>query len=338
MGYINNLPTDIILDILTRLLIESILEYKLVCRAWRNLVSGHPSFSQLHLSHLNHSAADSGKLGFLVLDDYQDFHYFEYNENNDDETPFHSITRININPPFRFSYRVVGSLNGLICLYEYKYDIACICNPLTKEYVLLPKVDYDHEFSHWSIGFGYNASTNEYKVVELYKLRGEIGFMEVAVYTLGNGKGWRYVGRLDTKFFNICYGDGVFAYGALHWMDKKGERVFVFNLTKEKFGEKLSPPHFPPASSWLHLPPARRRPVYTMGDFGEDLCCTIRYYSHMRTCLDIWLLRKRNDNPDMKEQVEHAPLFWSKECSHSEMEPLAFTNSGGVLCFHHRSC
>lgn len=158
------------------------------------------------------------------------------------------------------------------------------------------------------------------------------------MYTLGNGKGWRYVERLDTKIANICYGHGVFRYGALHWMDKKGERVLIFDLTEE-FSENLSPPHFPSASRWLHLPPSSTGPHYTMGFFGEDLCCTIRYNSQITgcTCLDIWLLKKKNYNPDVKEQVEHEPLCWSKECSLSEKKPLGYTKSGGVLCFDRRS-
>lgn len=74
---IKDLPADILLDIIARLPTESVLESKLVCRPWRNLVSSHnPSFSQMHLTHLSHSAAvDSGKLSFLVKDKNQKLHY-----------------------------------------------------------------------------------------------------------------------------------------------------------------------------------------------------------------------------------------------------------------------
>lgn len=52
---------------------------------------------------------------------------------------------------------------------------------------------------------------------------------------------------------------------------------------------------------------------------------------------DIWLLQKKNNIPDMKEQVENEPLGWSKEFSLLEREPLAFTKSGSVLCYNYHS-
>lgn len=39
-------------------------------------------------------------------------------------------------------------------------------------------------------------------------------------------------------------GPGVFANGALRWVDKRG-RVLTFDLTEEKFREPLSPPPSP---------------------------------------------------------------------------------------------
>ncbi|XP_026436036.1 putative F-box protein At3g17400 [Papaver somniferum] len=54
----NNLPKEITQDILTRLPTESVLDCKLVCKPWRDLIR-LPSFSRLHLTHLNSAANDS---------------------------------------------------------------------------------------------------------------------------------------------------------------------------------------------------------------------------------------------------------------------------------------
>lgn len=116
MENFSRLTTDIVLDIITRLPTESVLECKLVCTPWRNPVSYHPSFSQIHLTHLNQSA-DSSKLSFLVLDEDRHFYYFEYNENND-ETPIDGIRRIKFTPPMECSrYTLLGSINGLACFF-----------------------------------------------------------------------------------------------------------------------------------------------------------------------------------------------------------------------------
>lgn len=45
-------------------------------------------------------------------------------------------------------------------------------------------------------GFGYVSSTNEYKVLRMYKLAlEELPVVQVKIYTLGSGKGWRHMGR-----------------------------------------------------------------------------------------------------------------------------------------------
>lgn len=100
MRKFNNLPEEIMLEILTRLPTESAIECKLVCKPLRDVVR-HQSFSQMHSNRLN-SADDSGKLSFIFLTYVQGgifFYYTEYDENCY-ETPFSRTTRMNLNLPF----------------------------------------------------------------------------------------------------------------------------------------------------------------------------------------------------------------------------------------------
>ncbi|XP_026420382.1 putative F-box protein At1g32420 [Papaver somniferum] len=320
MGYFNRLPADIQLEIISRLPIESALDCKLICRSWRNLVSHHPSFSQLHLARVNQSA-DPGKLSFLVRDRNHQLYYFEFNETHVD-----CIRRFNLTPPFPDPYKFIGSFNGLVCLYDCHNHTACICNPLTREYVLLPSVNRDCD-RHWiyrSSGFGYLPLTNEYKVVELYKLSAESDFIEVAVYTLGGGNGWKNVGRLDSKSFNIETSRCVFVNGALLWKTAIEGRVMAFDLAEEKFRKHITPPPLP--QDYMYC---------TTGEVGGVLCYETRHY--LSSSSNIWLLKEKNNNLDMKEQVEDEPLCWRKEFNLRESTPLAFTKSGGVLCYNWRS-
>ncbi|XP_026420805.1 F-box protein At3g07870-like [Papaver somniferum] len=288
MGKFNHLPTEVVLDILTRLPTESVLECKLVCKPWRNLVSHHPSFSQIHLSHLNQSADSDGKLGFLVLNENKGFYYFEYDA---DETPTGRIRRINLTPPIAYvgGYKVFGSFNGFVCLCEYRYGTVCICNPLTKEYVELPEIirDWgsDRYVPPWTRGFGYLPSTNEYKVVEIYRLRTDLNIVEVLMFTVGSGNGWRNVGRFEIQSGEAYVEDGVFLNGALHFVEIDEGRVFVFDLIEEKFCEHVSPPPRPPGSTSYEY--------FSIGVFGGVLYYAIRYYCRniLHTCYDIWPLK-----------------------------------------------
>ncbi|XP_026398391.1 F-box/kelch-repeat protein At3g06240-like [Papaver somniferum] len=271
----------------------------------------------MYLSHLNHSTAESGKLGFLVLNENKGFYYFEYNNDDDD------IRRINIilTPPFKSShYIVVGYFNGLDCLYGYQDYAYYICNRVTREYVMLPSIKRDFGDQHFyhSSGFGYLPLTNEYKVVELYILS-ESKFIEVVVYTLGSGNGRRNVGRLE--FMCLCYADPVYVNGAVHWLDYVKGGVLVFVLTEEKFRQHLSPPPMP----YGGMPYSFNK---TIGELGRVLYYGINL---VRVHFDIWLLKEKNDNLDMEDQVEHEPLGWRKEFSLPGRKPLTFTKSGGVL-------
>ncbi|KAI3852454.1 hypothetical protein MKX03_008285, partial [Papaver bracteatum] len=71
-GNIKNLPDDILLDIVSRLPVESVLECKLVCKGWLKLLLGRKSFfANMHvtrqLNQLYGSAAHDDKLDMGLL-------------------------------------------------------------------------------------------------------------------------------------------------------------------------------------------------------------------------------------------------------------------------------
>lgn len=142
MDYFKLLDENIIFDILTRLPIESGLECKSVSKDWRKLIRS-PLFNRMHLLHGDYS----GKLGFIVCT-CKKSHYFEYNENHEPSAPIQRIRRINSVPPFQESV-IVSSCNGLVCFaqspwfVEQTFNSVCICNPLTKEYVVVPEIKID---------------------------------------------------------------------------------------------------------------------------------------------------------------------------------------------------
>ncbi|XP_026419274.1 F-box protein At3g07870-like [Papaver somniferum] len=248
------LPSDIILDTLSRLPAENVLDCKLVSKPWRNLIH-RPSFSQIHFNrHL-----DSGKSSFIFLNrqpereqGLNEFYYSEYDENCH-ESPFHRNTRINISPPL-VKYSFAASCNGLLLFNATVKDeggqVSCepayICNPITRECITLPRSKGQYMWT----GFGYIPSTNEYKVVRIHNsgrrsIYEEIVVGIIQVYTLGSVSGWRDVGTIHIIMqYLVRTCDGVFANGALHWVNvhHEGNTIFAFRLADEKLTVLPSPP------------------------------------------------------------------------------------------------
>ncbi|XP_026410105.1 F-box/kelch-repeat protein At3g06240-like [Papaver somniferum] len=257
MDYFKFLPVEITSHMLTRFPTKSVLHCKSVSKTWRNPI-GYPSFSKRHFNHHNQADNDSGELSFFALTykiehvsgkytlGIPRYHYFvEYNE-KDESTPIERNRRIHSTAPFNC---FVGLLNGLIYLVgnpteEKPHEPIYIFNPIIKEYVMLPEINTDyHSYNSdvlWMNGFGYVSATNEYKVVRIYKLKNK--FVEVSVYTLGGGNGWRNLGKFDPSFIPFPWGQGVFANGYLHWMGVELDMIATFNSAEEKFCQHISPP------------------------------------------------------------------------------------------------
>ncbi|XP_026419941.1 F-box/kelch-repeat protein At3g06240-like [Papaver somniferum] len=289
------LQVDIMLDILTRSPTESVLESKLVSKTWRDVVR-HPSFSQKHLNRLlSADDDDSGNLGFILSSyfDSEKAYYVEYSENND--TPITRTRSINLPPEFN-CYTFVGSCNGLICLHNI--GVFIIWNPITKEYAVLSGFTLKCVY----YGFGYLASTNEYKVVRINDPESNSpDTLEMEVYTLGSGNGWRNVGKLNCRTSSARI--GVLANGALHWIARgKKRRIMSFDLVDEKILENSLPT----------LPQHRNRDVSLnlVGSLGDILMCVNYMREKSDRSLDIWLF-KENGTYDMNWEVD----FKSISCS-----------------------
>ncbi|XP_026411117.1 F-box protein CPR1-like [Papaver somniferum] len=290
----------------------------------------------MHLHHLNNPSDDSDKLSFIAftcdwkpvtyLNENEKFHYFEYNENHESTTSIERIKRFSFSPPFKDA-RVIGSSNGLICVSQGP-EGTYICNPITKEYVMLSeiKTDCDRQYHDWTSGFGYVSSSNEYKVVGMY-LNNWDQYAEIHVYTLGNGDGWRNLGKLDLELeLNTClWCHGVLASEALYWKDNFKEMIVTFDLAEEKFCENILPPPLTPDGDWE---------TNFIGVLNGILFIAAFIIAEGIEFYDIWLLAKKNDNHD--EGEEHQSLGWSKEFRIDDDESVvALMKSGGVLTFGH---
>ncbi|KAK9182539.1 hypothetical protein WN944_025684 [Citrus x changshan-huyou] len=126
-----SLSEDLITEILCRLPVKSVTRFKIVSKAWNNLISNVciPRISNLS--------------GFLFHSTEDCMNYFSYSDNNegcgnDGEGFVESLT--SLLPSEYFPYKLFDSCNGLILLgsslREHRYYV---CNPLTKQCVAIPK-------------------------------------------------------------------------------------------------------------------------------------------------------------------------------------------------------
>ncbi|GJZ61026.1 F-box associated domain containing protein [Tanacetum coccineum] len=157
----------------------------------------------------------------------------------------------------------VGSVNGLICLWQnaYKNDNTYICNPITREYMILPRQQFYRQSQAIIVyGFGVGLNTKEYKVVRTFQ--GNIpadptsvsrpSLLVAEVYTLGTGQ-WRGLGHVPYWLNGF---DGPFLNGHAHWivLDKDSpEKLCAFDFDSETFKLFPSPPCEAIVESGIHF-------------------------------------------------------------------------------------
>ncbi|KAJ9551550.1 hypothetical protein OSB04_015595 [Centaurea solstitialis] len=248
--FMEALPVELTIDILSRLPVKTIIHCKFVCNKWRNLVLD-PSFVKLHLSrssptttgfifHHQRVFSDPGILKWMEIEDKVDHHRLHYE----------TILDLNAVPLFRnFEISQKGSVNGLICLSQrfIEHDNAYICNPITREIMIIPHPQYpqcnNRIFNANAYGFGVSSLTGEYKVVRTFERKIPLDgnkfrlVPEAEVYTLGTRQ-WRNLGRIP--YWIDLSKDGAILNDHCHWFlfDYKGAppgRICTFDLNEETF-------------------------------------------------------------------------------------------------------
>ncbi|KAH7843298.1 hypothetical protein Vadar_014916 [Vaccinium darrowii] len=275
---ISDLPNHIVCDILSRLPLKSIFTCKRVCSSFRNLTLD-PCFPRLHLprsplSLIHFRRSDSVhpiSFGFLPLDDLRCLRRSRSTMKFETQI---EIPLINLRP--------VSSSDGLICLADfYKPDNVCVCNPVTRQYFILPVLDEGSRT--YGYGFGYSQSTHHFKVVKFTVEGQEPPFrLHRWVYTLGVDDEWRSLGDTGQSIPNNR--TFVFLNGALHWIGRQDSKVLLcyFDMGKEQFGNRPMPNFSVPSSQvvGLHL------------DLGVvDNCLYILHYQTFQLPVNIWVMK-----------------------------------------------
>ncbi|XP_071707708.1 F-box protein CPR1-like [Rutidosis leptorrhynchoides] len=253
---------DVVGEILARLDVEDVLRCKSVCKSWYNYLSTSYFVNKVHLKHSINRNREHGDLRIQL-------HYkFFYSTNN-----------------------MVGSCNGLVCISFFKKrDRFLVTNPSTREVRELPML-LPYKFNNRVVwGFGYDSTTDDYKVVfGSDKSNHHMGFQ---VLSLKSNK-WKYtVGECDdylTYNAHHRFLAGVLYDGALHWfvndMKKNKTVILSYDLSLDKFKEVPQPCDA----------------KYVCGDEHENILgvfegclCIIRPYDLVSDDCHAWVMRNYN--------------------------------------------
>ncbi|KAI7752605.1 hypothetical protein M8C21_021824, partial [Ambrosia artemisiifolia] len=121
----------------------------------------------------------------------------------------------------------VGSVNGLICLYDVCDDIY-VFNPVLEEYIILPKLL--PQMRRLCYGFGVSMA-GDYKVIRICRAPvSEEVTLQIEVYTLGTDR-WRSLGPTP---YNIRYPELLYSGGQVYDFDLDSE---TFELFPSPLGE-----------------------------------------------------------------------------------------------------
>ncbi|OMO76096.1 hypothetical protein COLO4_25674 [Corchorus olitorius] len=240
MAYESQLPEEICMKILERLSVKSLIRFKTVCKSWRSLISA-PDFID---RHFDRSAANSNKLGIVILD------------KGYSPRPQCSIylDTINLSPTSLGETthitgqvvtdceraRPLGCCRGLLLLgfdcIDYKLLLS---NPSTRESKEIPdppywRLEYDY-ISASALGYDFNIKSH--KIVLIYEL-GKFEYC-IWVYTLKTNS-WTCV-DLD-RGHKFAYYDILpitLANGVPHWVirhkDKVSHAIEYFDFAVNKF-------------------------------------------------------------------------------------------------------
>jgi len=238
-----DLPHDLITyQILTRLHIKSLLQFKSVSREWYSTISSY-AFANARFRACLSSYTTSPPIEFLFMQAENNY-YLLFCEEKEDEVLDYYLVKIEIDfdDQHQNEIQLAGSCNGLVCLayssplssYFYIWDpLTHYWRKFTDPYLL----SFNYRTS-W--GFAYVSSEDDYKVVRLIQDFSTLELI-VHVFSLQTQK-WRCVHDhgLDHSVDLSKAHPGVLVGETLYWfMDTRGltrnAMVVGFNLALEKF-------------------------------------------------------------------------------------------------------
>jgi len=224
------LPFDPVLEILYRLPVKSLVQFKSVCKSWKSLIS-HPKFAKNHLR-------------LSTTRHHLFFPHLSKHDYTFKTCPISTLFTRKITPTatatlqldYPLSHRGVnfdqirGSCHGIFCIELYR-SFAVLWNPSIRKFAKLPSLEIQGSNTLYS-GFGYDHSTDTYKVVAF----SGVYQVQTYVHTMGTNF-WTRI-----QDFPHCvpeHESGKFINGTLNWLACNNSAIVSLDLEKGSYREIL---------------------------------------------------------------------------------------------------
>ncbi|XP_058772335.1 F-box/kelch-repeat protein At3g23880-like [Vicia villosa] len=250
------LPLELIEEILCRLPVKELLQFRCVCKCWNSLICD-PKFHEKHLTYSTtlafHFINYFNPSSKFILTSYPIDTLFTNNNNNNNVTT--TFTRLEYPQHYVKGYQYhlltgldyfVGSCHGILCLTNKYGTLLLLWNPSIRKYKELPlfqrplnnsgRTDVD-------FGFGYDHVNHVYKVVAVLSyVSYDVTKTEVKVHTLGTDF-WKSIHEFPFGCVSVAH-SGQFVAGAINWLAyNRSHHSFIvsFDLEKESYQQILPP-------------------------------------------------------------------------------------------------
>ncbi|KAJ9535306.1 hypothetical protein OSB04_un001585 [Centaurea solstitialis] len=244
----NQLPNELIVEILSRLPSKSLIRFQSVCKSWRSLITS-TEFRLVHFHNFN-----KPNPRYLVR-------RFELRENREVYTVYldDQLFTLDADAQIKFPFHTTK-------------DEVILWNPSVRRNVTLIPPIFPNSYwkdLHLVLGFGYDTVSDDYKVVRVaYDGLFFSSRPHVEIYTVKTAV-WRVVTFPDDLHcFFICPNQSqVFFNGSVHWIassdpmpDVSRYSIMTFDMSTEGFGEIEFPKDLP-------LLPTTKVVVTVVGEF-----------------------------------------------------------------------
>ncbi|XP_076922044.1 F-box/kelch-repeat protein At2g43270-like [Bidens hawaiensis] len=242
------LAFDVLEQILIRLDVKDLIRCKSVYKSWKSFISS-PRFVKAHLNHNIKSDRDNQRLG-------------------------HRRIRICYGVAPNLSC-IVGSCNGLVCIYPIVGEFLVI-NPSTREEKKLQTLP--NEFEEATIrrlitwGFGYDSYSDDYKVVVGLETPPPTRFHVLSL----KSNTWKVIG--ESKYHSMG-GNGILCDGVLYWFMANIKLKKLIIISFDLSTEELKKIPQPDDVDYKTIPKTSPLFKHTLGLIQDRLCIYSKHSS-----------------------------------------------------------
>ncbi|KAI3739405.1 hypothetical protein L2E82_29809 [Cichorium intybus] len=226
------LPSELMVEILSWLPSKSLLRCRSVCKSWLSLISS-TQFRLMHLHNFNQlNSRYVVRRRFIQKEEFP-VHFDDQNFTLDSNAPIKFPYNLNLSGTGLLSFEIIGCCNGVLCfsINTIGRDEIILWNPsIRRKLTLIPPMYHRSELPDLDLlfGFGYHITSDDYKVVRLsYDRHHElITTFYVQIYTVKNAI-WREVIFPNDLPSGILSKYSVFVNGYVHWLAVVGDSLAI---------------------------------------------------------------------------------------------------------------